>query len=69
MNSGPDEVIYRENTEYIHKGISYYIFEDGRAVIYKDMFTSLTAPLTEGNERRVFYNANEAERFIDKYKK
>lgn len=69
MNSGPGEVIHRENTEHIHKGISYYVFEDERAIIYKDMLNSLTVPLTEGNEGRVFYNADEAEQFIDKYKK
>lgn len=69
MNSGPEEVIHRENTEYTHNGITYYIFEDGRAIIYEDMFDNFTEPLTEGNEGRVFKDTDDAGQFIDRYKK
>jgi transcriptional regulator with XRE-family HTH domain len=68
MNAGPDEVVHRD-TAHIYNGITYYLFEDGRAIIYEEMYTNLTATLSKGSEGRVFRSDDDAENYINTYKK
>lgn len=69
MNEGPDDVVHRK-TEHLHNGVTYYVFEDGRAIIYDEMVDHhLTVALTKGYSGRVFRNGGDAESYIDTYKK
>lgn len=69
MNEGPEDVVHRKSG-HIHNGVTYYIFEDERAIIYDEMVDHhLTFALTKGYSGCVFTNYRDAELFIDRYKK
>lgn len=69
MNEGPEDVVHRKSG-HIHNDVTYYVFEDGRAIIYDEMVDHhLTVALTKGYSGHVFGNSRDAERFIDRYKK
>lgn len=69
MNEGPEDVVHRK-TKHEYNGVTYYVFEDERAIIYDEMVDHhLTFALTKGYSGCVFKNNRDAERFIDRYKK